>query len=125
MAAHTPVYDRVGTDLDIGSGRTFCRMRRSTPKGIPQTQAQAVLAGGPPKPPVKTANGLNGSPDGPEIELRDPTPVRELALLLSLKPFQIIGTLQVLNVFASMDDQVTFGIAVRVCSKYGISVRKV
>ncbi len=67
-----------------------------------------------------------GSPkDLPKIvTLSDPVTVRELATALHLKPFHVIGSLMELNVFASLNSPLQFGLAAASCARYGVVAYK-
>ncbi len=54
------------------------------------------------------------------IELPDMITVRDLALMLRLKPFEVISSLIRLKVFASADVKIDFEKAAAVCSHYGV-----
>lgn len=54
------------------------------------------------------------------IELPDAITVRDLALMLRLKPFEVISSLIRLKVFASADVKIDFEKAAAVCSHYGV-----
>jgi hypothetical protein len=63
-------------------------MSDSSNKKSPNTQPAA--AGGPPRPPKKTARDLEDqSPEEPHIDIPDPVVVKDLAAALGQKPFKI------------------------------------
>ena len=71
---------------------TFTKMSDSRPGSVPK--AQPTSAAGPPRPPKKTARGLEDlSPEGPRIDIPDPVVVKELAAVLQQKQFRIVAEL--------------------------------
>ncbi|MEP6667991.1 MAG: hypothetical protein ABJF10_02495 [Chthoniobacter sp.] len=56
----------------------------------------------------------------PSVTIPDPITVRELAATLHLKPFQLIGSLMELNVFATINAPLQFGVAAKLCARYGV-----
>jgi hypothetical protein len=59
------------------------------------------------------------------IVIPDPVIVRELAWVLRVKPFELIGALMELNVFASINSSIPFATAAAVCARYGIVAQRV
>ena len=97
-------------------------MSDSSNKKTPKTQP---VPGGPPRPPKKTARGLEGqSPDEPHIDIPDPVVVKDLASSLGQKPFEIIGDLMELGQFANVHGSVGFAPASKVAWKYGFYARR-
>jgi hypothetical protein len=99
-------------------------MSDSPPRKIPKTQP--VSAGGPPRPPKKTARGLDDeSPQGPHINIPDPVVLKELAAALRQKPFRIVADVVELGRLAFETDPVDFGTAARIAKKYGFHARHI
>src|SRR5678816_3073875 len=77
---------------------------------VPQTQP--ATAGGPPRPPKKTAKDLAGdSPQERHIDIPDPVVIRDLATALEQKPFRIIADLMEMGRFATVHQVLAFEIA--------------
>jgi hypothetical protein len=99
-------------------------MSDSRSRKIPKTQPAS--AGGPPRPPKKTARDLaDDSPQEPHIDIPDPIVVRDLASALRQKPFVIMGDLMKAGQFANANQTVSFDIASEVARKYGFYARRV
>lgn len=47
-------------------------------------------------------------------------PVRHLAFLLGQKPFQIIGLLMQMNIFATIHQEIDFATAADICAAFGV-----
>jgi len=99
-------------------------MSDSRPDKIPKTQP--AFAGGPPRPPKKTARGLSDeSPERPHIEIPDPVILKELATALGQRPFRIVTDVMELGRLTFAVDPVDFETASKVAKKYGFEARHV
>jgi hypothetical protein len=100
-------------------------MSDSRPHKSPKTQPAS--AGGPPRPPKKTARGLGDeSPEGPHIDIPDPVILKELAAVLGQRPVRIVcDLLELARRMAFVDDPVDFETASKITKKYGFQARKV
>jgi translation initiation factor IF-2 len=99
-------------------------MSDSRPGKIPKTQPAS--AGGPPRPPKKTARGLSDeSPEGPHIDIPDPVILKELATALGQRPFRIVADVLELGRLVFAGDPVDFETATTVAKKYGYQTRHV
>ena len=82
-----------------------------------------------PKParmPEAQLFSLTPDPSRPtSVAIPDPVAVRVLALSVHAKPFEIIRDFMALNVFASINGEVSFSTAALLCSRYGITTTKV
>lgn len=93
------------------------------PERAPETKP--APAGGPPEPPPRppkvTARDL-AEPDQPgkRIQLPDRIELKELAGLLGLKPFKVVGDLIAMGHFAHVTDQIDFRMAATVAKKHGL-----
>ncbi len=58
------------------------------------------------------------------IHLKPPIIVRDLALAMNLKPFNVIGDLMKMNIFVSMNQPVEPDVAIRVCALHGFTFEK-
>jgi hypothetical protein len=58
------------------------------------------------------------------IVISDAVTVRDLASVLCVKPFELIGSLMDLNVFASINSSIRFATAAAVCARYGVVAQK-
>jgi len=75
--------------------------------------------------PFRGASTIPRDPLRPkEVHLPASIAVRDLAALLRLKPFFIIGCLMELNLFASINREIDFPIAAEVCVQCGVVARK-
>src|SRR5713101_5608051 len=99
-------------------------MSDSRPDKVPKTQPAS--AGGPPRPPKKTARDLaDDSPREPHIDIPDPVAVGELASALRQKPATIVADLVDLGVFpSSLRTSVDFELASKVTQKHGLYARR-
>jgi translation initiation factor IF-2 len=59
------------------------------------------------------------------VTLPDPVSIRDLASALHLKPYQVVGSLIRLKIFASLNAELDFNTASTVCSLYGVAATKV
>ncbi len=98
-------------------------MSDSRPQKTPKTQPAS--AGGPPRPPKKTARNLDDSPQEPHIDIPDPVVVGDLASALRQKPFIIVADLMELGKFATVRASVGFKTASKVAWKHGFYARRV
>ena len=58
------------------------------------------------------------------IHLKPPFTVKDLATAIGVKPFQIIGELMEMNIFASINQTIESDIATKVCAKHGFTFEK-
>ena len=99
-------------------------MSDSRPDKIPKTQPAS--AGGPPRPPKKTARDLSDeSPEDRHIDIPDPVILKELATALGQRPFRIVADVMELGRLVFAGDPVDFEIASKVAKKYGFHTRHV
>lgn len=54
------------------------------------------------------------------IHLKPPFTVKDLATAMNLRPFQVIGDLMEMNIFASINQTIEADVAVKVCAKHGL-----
>ena len=78
------------------------------------------VAAGPGPRPVPVAARPQFAADAPLIIMRPPILVRELAEQMGKKPFQIIGDLMQMGVFATVTQTIDGEAAVKICAKHGI-----
>ncbi|MFM7804391.1 MAG: translation initiation factor IF-2 [Verrucomicrobiota bacterium] len=98
--------------------------------GQPQRPGMPMRPGQmPPRPGGPGASGPRPAPaparpqvaaDAPTIIMRPPIVVRELAEQMGKKPFQIIGDLMQMGVFATVTQTIDAEAAIKICAKYGI-----
>ena len=69
--------------------------------------------------------GADEKPLPAEVGLPDSIAVRDLASALALEPFQVIGTLLRMKVFAAARDLLDFATATALCERYGVRPAKV
>jgi hypothetical protein len=91
----------------------------------PRPQTQPSFSGRPPGPPKIRARGLEDS-GGPEktIRIPDPVEVRELAMALKVKPFNVVGDLMDMRVFRHPEDRIDFETAARLAAIYGYKAER-
>jgi translation initiation factor IF-2 len=99
-----------------------------SPEKTPDTQP--AFSGGPPQPPPKppklTARDLLDPGDpSKRILVPDYIEVRELAVLLGLKPFKIVADVLELGIFKHADELLEFSTAATVAQKRGFVVERV
>lgn len=58
------------------------------------------------------------------IHLKPPFTVKELATAMNVKPFQLIGDLMEMNIFASINQTIEPDVAAKVCVKHGLVFEK-
>jgi len=87
---------------------------------------QPAFFGPPPRPPKITARGIEDQPDEPErrILLSDPVVVRDLAMLLNVKPFRIVARLMELRQFKRPDETIDFATASFIAGEYGYEAER-
>ena len=78
------------------------------------------VAAGPGPRPAPAAPRPQFAADAPTIIMRPPIVVRELAEQMGKKPFQIIGDLMQMGVFATVTQTIDAEAAVKICAKHGI-----
>ena len=78
-----------------------------------------VAAGPGPRPAPAPARPQIAA-DAPTIIMRPPIVVRELAEQMGKKPFQIIGDLMQMGVFATVTQTIDTEAAIKICAKHGI-----
>jgi translation initiation factor IF-2 len=58
------------------------------------------------------------------IHLKPPFTVKDVATAMGIKPFQVIGDLMEMNVFASINQTIEPDVAAKVCTKHGFTFEK-
>ena len=86
--------------------------------------APAAPADEAPAQEVEAATPSEGPKDEKLIHLKPPIIVRDLALAMNLKPFQVIADLMKMNIFVSMNQPVEPEVAVKVCALHGFTFEK-
>lgn len=106
-----------------GDSRPGFRPGRGVPGagGSPRPAPSNDRASGPlaAKPAVSTAPRFVPPTTGELISLKPPIIVRDLAERLGKKPFQLIGDLMHLNVFANVNQAIEEDVAQKLAAKYG------
>jgi len=90
-------------------GPRFGQYQGNRPAPGPQAPSRPAQ---PPRPQVAA--------DAPIIIMRPPILVRELAEKMGKKPFQIIGDLMQMGVFATVTQTIEADAAIKICAKHGI-----
>ncbi|HEY3899563.1 MAG TPA: translation initiation factor IF-2 [Chthoniobacter sp.] len=103
-------------------------------------EPEAPKAPTPPPVPEPVAPAPEAIPDAPAAEvpveapvapsdekvihLKPPFTVKDLAVAMGVKPFQLIGDLMEMNIFASINQTIETDIAAKVCTKHGLVFEK-
>lgn len=58
------------------------------------------------------------------IRIPDPVVLRDLASAMNIKPFAVIRDLMGFEVYATLDSQIDFATASRLCAQHGIVARR-
>ena len=75
--------------------------------------------------PVVAAVEVPASPvDEKIIHLKPPFTVKDLAIAMGVKPFQLIGDLMEMNIFASLNQSIETDVAVKICAKHGLTFER-
>jgi len=89
----------------------------------PKTPVQAEIP-----PPAAPADAAEPEPAaaGSEkiIHLKPPFSVRDLATAMNIRPFQVIGDLMEMNIFAAINQTIEADIAAKVCTKHGFTFER-
>jgi translation initiation factor IF-2 len=92
------------------------------PTPAPATEAADPVAPAPAATPAQAAPAASAevSESGEKIlHVRPPISVKDLATAMSLKPFQIIGDLMAVGIFANQNQNVEADVVQKVCEKHG------
>ena len=74
--------------------------------------------------PASDTVGFELPPDRPsEVTLTDPIAVKELAMMLHVKPYQLIKALILRKIFVTVDKAIDFTTAALICSDFGVTAR--
>ena len=71
---------------------------------------------------VDGAEAAEAAPEGKVISIKPPIVVRDFAVLIGKKPFQLISELMEMNIFASMNQVIEEDVAKRIAGKHGFSL---
>jgi translation initiation factor IF-2 len=113
-----------------GGGQKFEYGQRGDIRGVrggPQTPSSPQFPGqrfgqrpSPGAPAPKAADkGASLPANAPQIIIKPPIIVRDLAERLNRKPFQIIADLMEAGIFANVNQSIDEAVAIKVCAKYG------
>ena len=82
---------------------------------------QPAFSGRPPRPPKITARGIEDQPDEPNrrIYISDLVVVQDLARVLNVKPFKVVGKLLELRQFKHVNEAMDFETAWVIAREYG------
>jgi len=58
------------------------------------------------------------------IHLKPPFTVKDLAAAMNVKPFQLIGDLMEMNIFASINQTIETDVAAKICQKHGLTFER-
>ncbi len=96
----------------------------------PKAAEAATVAAEPRAPAAAPSAEAPGEAEGATpvdekvIHLKPPFTVKDLATAMNLRPFQVIGDLMEMNIFASINQNIEADIAVKVCTKHGLVFEK-
>ena len=91
--------------------------RTPAPPAAPAPAAAAPL-------PPATADEAAAPADEKVIHLKPPFSVKDLATAMGIRPFQVIGDLMEMNIFASINQTIEADVAAKVCTKHGFTFEK-
>ena len=92
-------------------------------------KAAAVVAPAPqeivaPAAPADTAPEAAAPTNEKIIHLKPPFTVRDLATAMNIRPFQVIGDLMGMNIFAAINQTIEADVAAKVCTKHGYTFER-
>ena len=92
-------------------------------------KAAAVVAPAPqeivaPAAPADTAPEAAAPTNEKIIHLKPPFTVRDLATAMNIRPFQVIGDLMEMNIFAAINQTIEANVAAKVCTKHGYTFER-
>ena len=92
-------------------------------------KAAAVVAPAPqeivaPAAPADTAPEAAAPTNEKIIHLKPPFTVRDLATAMNIRPFQVIGDLMEMNIFAAINQTIEADVAAKVCTKHGYTFER-
>jgi translation initiation factor IF-2 len=92
-------------------------------------KAAAVVAPAPqeivaPAAPPDTAPEAAAPTNEKIIHLKPPFTVRDLATAMNIRPFQVIGDLMEMNIFAAINQTIEADVAAKVCTKHGYTFER-
>ncbi len=92
-------------------------------------KAAAVVASAPqeivaPAAPADTAPEAAAPTNEKIIHLKPPFTVRDLATAMNIRPFQVIGDLMEMNIFAAINQTIEADVAAKVCTKHGYTFER-
>ena len=76
------------------------------------------------EPVVAGAEATAAPVDEKIIHLKPPFTVKDLATAMGVKPFQLIGDLMEMNIFASINQTIEADVAVKICVKHGLTFER-
>ena len=78
-----------------------------------------------PAAPVEHDVAAEGEPTNEKVvHLKPPFTVKDLATAMGIKPFQLIGDLMEMNIFASINQTIEADVATKACQKHGFTFEK-
>ena len=93
------------------------------PEPAPPKTAVAAPPEVPPTPP-EAPPGAEGEGNEKIIHLKPPFTVKDLATAMNVKPFQLIGDLMEMNIFANLNQTIEPDVAAKVCTKHGLTFER-
>ena len=91
----------------------------------PTPTSEARQEAPPPVAPAADAAPEAAAPGNEKIiHLKPPFTVRDLATALNVRPFQVIGDLMEMNIFAAINQTIEADVAAKVCTKHGFTFEK-
>ena len=96
-----------------------------TPPPVVELAPAVTLPQSEPLGPESEASAETSAPgDEKIIHLKPPFTVKDLATAIGIRPFQVIGDLMEMNIFASINQSIETDIASKVCTKHGFTFEK-
>jgi translation initiation factor IF-2 len=90
------------------------------PEPVPAASVETETAAPAPATPEAPA----APSDEKIIHLKPPFTVKDLATAMNVKPFQLIGDLMEMNIFASINQTIEPDVAARICTKHGLTFER-
>ncbi|MCE9612115.1 MAG: translation initiation factor IF-2 [Chthoniobacter sp.] len=94
----------------------------------PKTKAPAPAAEAPAEETSVPESAVPAEAPAPSnekvIHLKPPFTVKDLAAAMNIRPFQVIGDLMEMNIFASINQTIESDVATKVCAKHGFTFER-
>jgi translation initiation factor IF-2 len=94
------------------------------PKAEPTVVVEVAPPDEPPTPPTEAEAAGDEGANEKVVHLKPPFTVKDLATAMGIKPFQLIGDLMEMNIFASINQSIEPEVAAKACTKHGFVFEK-